>query len=117
MRGDYIDFIAEYCDRWCERCPFTARCSAYAVKIAMEMCDGDVSAGIELAVGAPPPRDAAEERAREEFLEWLSELNVEPTQEELTQLHREEEARDDRIDESPLMTQSEVVSVLAHRWL
>jgi hypothetical protein len=24
--SEYIDFIANYCDRWCERCPFTSRC-------------------------------------------------------------------------------------------
>lgn len=41
MCGDRIDFISEYCDRWCERCAFTGRCSAYAVKVALEMCEGD----------------------------------------------------------------------------
>jgi hypothetical protein len=37
---DRIDFISEYCDRWCERCAFTSRCSAYAVQIATAMCEG-----------------------------------------------------------------------------
>ena len=46
MHEDYIDFISAYCDRWCERCAFTSRCSAYAVEIAIGMCEGDVSAGI-----------------------------------------------------------------------
>ncbi len=27
---DQIPFIHNYCDRWCERCSFTARCSVYA---------------------------------------------------------------------------------------
>jgi len=27
---DFIDGIFNYCDRWCERCPFTARCRVYA---------------------------------------------------------------------------------------
>ncbi len=26
---DYIEGIFNYCDRWCERCPFTARCLLY----------------------------------------------------------------------------------------
>ena len=28
---DYIDSIFNYCDRWCERCPFTARCRNFAM--------------------------------------------------------------------------------------
>jgi hypothetical protein len=31
---DRIDFISAYCDRWCERCAFTERCSVFAVKVA-----------------------------------------------------------------------------------
>jgi hypothetical protein len=56
MSGDYIDLISAYCDRWCERCAFTNRCSAYAMQIATAMCDGDFAAGLELAVGALRPR-------------------------------------------------------------
>ena len=52
MNGDRIDFISSYCDRWCERCVFTSRCSLFAVQAALEMC-GDVADGIELAVGRP----------------------------------------------------------------
>ena len=64
MRGNYIDFISAYCDRWCERCAFTDRCSAYAVQIATAMCGGDSKAGVELAVGALPPRNEAERKRR-----------------------------------------------------
>ncbi len=34
-----ISGIHNYCDRWCERCPFTARCAVYAV----EEADPDVN--------------------------------------------------------------------------
>lgn len=115
MRGDYIDFISSYCDRWCERCALTSRCSVYAVQVATAMCDGDFAAGLELAVGAPPPRDAAASRRREEFLAELD--NCEPSREELAQVEREWRARDERVEESPIVTRSEVVSLLAHRWL
>ena len=30
----FIDGIFNYCDRWCERCPFTARCRLYAMEKA-----------------------------------------------------------------------------------
>src|SRR3989441_7528400 len=29
---DFISGIYNYCDRWCERCPFTARCLVYATE-------------------------------------------------------------------------------------
>lgn len=29
---DLIDGIYNYCDRWCERCPFTSRCLVYATE-------------------------------------------------------------------------------------
>ncbi len=28
---DFIPGIFNYCDRWCERCPFTARCMKFAM--------------------------------------------------------------------------------------
>jgi hypothetical protein len=56
MGSDRIDFISSYCDRWCERCAYTARCSAYACEVAVAMC-GDFVQGLELAVGTPHPVD------------------------------------------------------------
>lgn len=32
----FIPSIYNYCDRWCERCPFTARCLNYAMGAEME---------------------------------------------------------------------------------
>src|SRR5438132_7750977 len=34
-RGKYIDGIFNYCDRWCERCPFTSRCRSFAMEQSM----------------------------------------------------------------------------------
>src|SRR5260370_21851700 len=33
-RRDFISGIYNYCDRWCERCPLTARCLVYATEQA-----------------------------------------------------------------------------------
>jgi hypothetical protein len=60
---DRIDFIAEYCDRWCERCPFTMRCSAFALSAAMAMCD-DHEEAFQLALGRPRSPDVEETRRR-----------------------------------------------------
>lgn len=35
----FISGIYNYCDRWCERCPFTARCLVYATEKADEELD------------------------------------------------------------------------------
>jgi hypothetical protein len=34
-RKKYIPGIFNYCDRWCERCPFTSRCRTFAVEKSM----------------------------------------------------------------------------------
>ena len=75
MDAERIDFISAYCDRWCERCAFTARCSAYACHIAVDMC-GDFAEGLELAVGRPRPEpgDPEEPDARD----WLADFDNAP---------------------------------------
>lgn len=115
MRGRYIDFISSYCDGWCERCAFTDRCSVYAVQAALGMCEGDVDAALELAVGTPPPRNAIEAKRRERRIEEMN--STLPSEREMEELQREEDARDERIDESPLTTASERVRLLGRRWL
>src|SRR5690606_11821977 len=37
--SDYIDGIFNYCDRWCERCPFTARCRTFAMEQEFERAE------------------------------------------------------------------------------
>jgi len=32
----HISGVHNYCDRWCERCPFTLRCSVYAMELEMQ---------------------------------------------------------------------------------
>ena len=111
---DRIDFISAYCDSWCERCAFTSRCSSYAVKVALAMCDGDFRAALELAVGAPPPRSPGETARREALLEQLS--DYEPTESEVNETIREEAEREERLDESPITTGATKFSTLASDW-
>lgn len=112
---DRIEFISAYCDRWCERCAFTSRCSSYAIQVATAMCDGDHNAALELAVGAPPPQDAAEAARREAFLEEIA--NYQPTEAEVEETIREERQRDERLDESPITTAATKVHTLSWAWL
>lgn len=40
---DFIAGIYNYCDRWCEKCPFTSRCRVYATEAAdADLADAEV---------------------------------------------------------------------------
>jgi hypothetical protein len=107
---DRIDHISAYCDRWCGRCPFTSRCSAYAVQIATAMCDGDLDAAIELAVGAPAQPDGPSPMHDFPDIEP-------PTDAEVDDAERERRAADDRLDELPITTLMTKVRMLSRSWL
>src|SRR5258708_37804689 len=83
---DLISGIYNYCDRWCERCPFTSRCLVYAT----EKEDEDES---------PESRDITNEafwqklgsifqEAREMIASWAEEAGV-----DLTEIDLEREAQ------------------------
>lgn len=116
MHTDRIDSISSYCDRWCERCPFTSRCSAFAVQAALGMC-GDMVEAVELAIGPPrqvhaPPAGSDSDAAvvEVESIESAAETAVRAT------IDRET-ARWTGIRSTPLMTRATALAVAAHRWL
>jgi hypothetical protein len=112
----YIDFISAYCDRWCERCAFTERCSLFAVQCAMAMCDDDVEA-MELAVGRAPSEDG--EPPETDVAKWVEELNAipAPTDAEMEEVEQQETARDARVDAASIIQTARAYTVLAARWL
>jgi hypothetical protein len=115
MTGNYIDFISAYCDRWCERCPFTSRCSLFAVEAATAMC-GDFAEGLELAIGMPRPEpgEPEEEAMSDDDFDFA---NQEMTAEEVAESIRQEEARDRRVGASPIATLSMTYGLVVHGWL
>jgi hypothetical protein len=116
MSADRIDFISAYCDRWCERCAFTNRCSAFASQIAIAMCDGDVHAGIELAVGQPHP--AEPDGKPPGAPPWLAGFEShEPTAEQAAEFEERERARDARIDACAITPAADTYARMAYRWL
>jgi hypothetical protein len=112
---DHIDFISEYCDRWCERCALTSKCAAFtrqddpgeidscsrAVEQAME------ALRVELAMPAPPARP------------WVTDiLNVPPlSEEELKEIARIEEGRSRRAEEHPALVIAREYAIDAYTWL
>lgn len=117
MPQRYIDFISAYCDSWCERCAFTERCSHFAVKSAIAMCDGNFDAAMELAIG--PPRSPRGEQ-RKSIAERMADAfdgYEEPTQKELDEIGRELDERRRRIERIPIAEASLDYAVATHRWL
>ena len=106
MRTERIDFISEYCDRWCERCAFTTRCAAYAVQAALGMC-GDLKEALQLAVGGPI--GGSQPSAEFEF--------VKPTPDEQRAVEDAIQAHATRIKEAPLTKNAMEVAIGEHRWL
>lgn len=113
---DRIDFISAYCDRWCERCAFTDRCSIFAVKIAEGMCDGDLHAAMELAIGRPQPVDGEREpSAGERLLAELGDMTV--SDQEMKEYRRIEKARRARLERHPLSKMVHTYTMRAVDWL
>lgn len=112
---DRIDFISAYCDRWCERCAFTSRCSAYAVQIAQGMC-GDVADALELAVGvaAPAGEDAQSSAARS----WIADYDpADESDADIEVEMRRHEARRKQAAASRVAELASACSSVAWRWV
>src|SRR5438270_11804866 len=71
---DLISGIYNYCDRWCERCPFTARCLVYAT----EKADDDANPEVHDISDAKfwSRLESIFEEAHEMILEWAEEAAV-----------------------------------------
>lgn len=105
-RSRYIDFIDAYCDRWCERCPFTDRCKAfgYEKRLRREMERKEREAA---AAGAPTPWEEYEKQA-EAIEPWL--------EEEHRAFAEREEKREEEIRNLPLTRRAEKYSDEANAW-
>ena len=115
MNADRIDSISSYCDRWCERCSFTARCSLFAVQAAIAMCC-NVADGIELAVGQPPDEPHAHHSSTlSKRIDDLEDFAM--TLAERLEFDSREQELNARVDNTTIMYIARVFSVLAHQWL
>jgi hypothetical protein len=66
-----IDGIYNFCDRWCERCEFTARCEVFAREAAYNLEDSDDPMGDALQVVAESFAEA-----KEMLLEHAEEMGI-----------------------------------------
>jgi hypothetical protein len=73
--GDFILGIYNYCDRWCERCPFTARCLVYATEKADDI-DTDPEANDVNSAKFWSRLESMFQEAHEMIAEWAEEAGV-----------------------------------------
>jgi hypothetical protein len=115
MESDRIDFISSYCDRWCERCAFTARCSAFALEAAIGMC-GDTQDAFELALGNPRAPDGSATSSGE--TRWQEDLDNDVSDAEVAESSPRETDRDDRPDNTGgILAMAEALWQLSRNWL
>jgi len=76
----FIPGVYNYCDRWCERCPFASRCRVYATELALRIdgVDGELTRAAEGL-----PADPAEEWAGDDLAEAAEDLSGEDLEQEM----------------------------------
>jgi hypothetical protein len=110
MQTRFIPGIYNYCNRWCERCPHTARCLLFAhVRYYEDVAAGRDALDPDDDLG-PPSQEA------EAFLKELQQADSAVTEEDLAEFERQEAAVRKRIDEDPLMVLARGVAMTLWRW-
>jgi len=66
VRDGFIEGVFNYCDRWCERCPFTSHCRLFADHAETE---AELDPALKAFVDAPPLAEEVEPRPA-----WMQEL-------------------------------------------
>lgn len=112
---DFISGIYNYCDRWCERCPFTARCLVYASENA-----DDVSADPEVHdinnAKFWSRLESIFQEAHEMILEWAEDagLDLDELAADLTEDDREQQKQDAKQHELSLSARR--YAEMVQRW-
>jgi hypothetical protein len=103
MPSSFIDGVYNYCDRWCERCPLTARCRLYATERRLDEGGEIDHAAFWASLGLRVPDDLGEEEDEPDF----GGSAFEPTPD----VSRDERAR------HPIAESAMQLSLDSHHWL
>lgn len=112
---DFISGIYNYCDRWCEKCPFTSRCRVYFTEAA----DGDLD--------DPEVHDINNEKfwrklesifreAHEKIASWAEETGVDLESIESQTAIAEHEQREQEADEHQLSQLARQYAATVQEW-
>lgn len=111
--ANFISGIYNYCDRWCERCPFTSRCMVYATE--QEDDDGD-----------PQTRDITNEafwrklasifeETKQMMADWAEEAGIDLSQVDEAANEQREKRRSDAARDELAMAAKDYASTVT-RW-
>ena len=106
--GRFIDGVYNYCDRWCERCPLTARCRLFAME-----------AEFEAAAESHDPENAAFWDSLELTLEQAEgddEFDFELDEAELEEIGRQREELERQKEEHSLFVESYDYATKVKAW-
>lgn len=112
---DFISGIYNYCDRWCERCPFTTRCLVYATEKAADVSDDPEVHDINNAKFWSRLESIFQE-THEMILEWAQEagIDLETLEAEAAQADREQQRHDAKQHELSLSARR--YAEMVERW-
>ncbi|MEK6337684.1 MAG: hypothetical protein AABM67_22415 [Acidobacteriota bacterium] len=112
---DLISGIYNYCDRWCERCPFTARCLVFATEKADGAFDDSEIDDINNAKFWQKLESTFKE-VRQMIVEWAEEegIDLEALEGEALVADREQQRNDAK--QHPLSVAARDYAMLAQQW-
>ncbi|SRR2546430_6145180 len=111
---NFISGIHNYCDRWCERCPFTARCLVYATEEADSDSD-PASRDINNAAFWQNLTSIFQE-TREMIAAWAEENQVDLTPSTLAEIKQQKDRQRGQARNHPLARAAEEYAWAVKEW-
>src|SRR5213080_1706524 len=112
---DLISGIYNYCDRWCERCPFTSRCMVYATERAESISDDPESHDINNAKFWQKLEGIFRE-THEMIREWAEEMGVDLESAEAEAAIAERGQQREEAKEHPLSVSARHYAEMVQEW-
>ncbi len=112
---EFISGIYNYCDRWCERCPFTSRCMVYATESADSISDDPESHDINNAKFWQKLEGIFRE-THAMILEWAEEMGVDLESAEAEAAIVERGQQREEAKEHPLSVSARHYAEMVQKW-
>ena len=112
---DFISGIYNYCDRWCERCPFTSRCMVYATESAESISDDPESHDLNNAKFWQKLEGIFRE-THALILEWAEEMGVDLESAEAEAAIAERAQQREEAKEHPLSVSARHYAETVQQW-
>lgn len=116
----FIPGIYNYCDRWCERCTFTARCRTFAMSSLESPEDENPAIEMEDFLSEMERQLSTTEEEREKIdnlIEAMNEATQNISDEEMEEFKAEHDRRQREAAEHPLAKNSRLYYQLVDEWI